>query len=221
MSATTIKTLLTDIGGVVWVPNPEFWTRLREELSPENPDDIEAIFYGAEGPWVPCRTGELDYPGYMRTVAARLGVDGGRLEALRSEWELCLNAPMVRFLERARDRGLQIVAISNADPMLEARLSVKGVLPLFDAIINSSRVGSAKPDPAIYEAALAVSRGAPSECLFIDDKERNIPPAAEMGIKTALYTHDVAFRESLPDGLRDLYEPPVTVLDWPVDQAGL
>ncbi len=219
---TPIETILTDVGGVLLMPNPEFWVRLREELRPDPEVDPEAVFYGAEGPWSACRTGEIDYVSFMRAVAARLQVDAGRLEAIRSVYEVTVNQAMVEFLGGARAMGLRIVAVSNADTMLEQRLYARGLWPVFDAVVNSARVGAAKPDPRIYHHALKAAGSKPAACLLIDDKERNLPEAEEMGIQVALFTPDEAFAERLPASVARLYpaSAPIEARGWPVDKAG-
>ncbi len=49
----------------------------------------------------------------------------------------------------------RIGVVSNFYGNLEAVLSEAGLLPLVTAAVDSSRVGAFKPDPAIFEAALA------------------------------------------------------------------
>jgi putative hydrolase of the HAD superfamily len=52
----------------------------------------------------------------------------------------------------------------------------------FDDVISSADVGLAKPDHAIYRLA-AERLGLPvEECLFIDDTERNVVAAREVGM---------------------------------------
>lgn len=217
-----VETILTDVGGVVLLPDPAFWARLREELRPGADVDPEVVFYGPDGPWSACRTGEIDYVGYMRAVAARLGVDAGRLEALRSAFEATVNPAMVEFLTRARAMGLRIVAVSNADTMLERRLYARGLWPLFDAVVNSARVGAAKPDPRIYQTALKAAGSDAASCLLIDDKERNLPEAASMGIQVALYTTDDVFSKRLPASVARLYRAPApaAAAGWAFDKTG-
>jgi HAD superfamily hydrolase (TIGR01509 family) len=71
------------------------------------------------------------------------------------------------------------------------------VFPYFDARIFSHVVGALKPDPAIYEAAIAAS-GRPAEALFfIDDREENVRGAESMGIRAHQFT-------SLPNLLKTL-----------------
>jgi HAD superfamily hydrolase (TIGR01509 family) len=54
-----------------------------------------------------------------------------------------------------------------------------------------------KPDPAAYREALEALGAEPAETLFVDDKERNLVPAREMGIHVHLFTNPPALREEL------------------------
>ncbi len=58
------------------------------------------------------------------------------------------------------------------------------VLGLFDAVIESSRVGVRKPDPRFYEIACAMLEIEPSEAVFLDDLGINLKPARAMGMLT-------------------------------------
>lgn len=50
----------------------------------------------------------------------------------------------------------------------------------------------AKPDPAIYELTLE-RLGLPGQaCVFVDDRPRNLPPAAALGITTVLATDEAS-----------------------------
>ncbi len=55
---------------------------------------------------------------------------------------------------------------------------------LFKTIIISGEVGYRKPDKRIYNILLDRIRSSPSNCVFIDDRAKNLLSASEMGIKT-------------------------------------
>lgn len=57
----------------------------------------------------------------------------------------------------------------------------------FDAVVESAEVGLRKPDPAIYELAAKELGLEPGQCVFVDDWEENLPPAAELGMATVAY----------------------------------
>ena len=57
------------------------------------------------------------------------------------------------------------------------------VMPLFDAIIESSKAGMRKPDPRIYQMMCDALGVAPSACVYLDDLGINCKPAAGLGMK--------------------------------------
>jgi putative hydrolase of the HAD superfamily len=57
------------------------------------------------------------------------------------------------------------------------------VMPLFDAIIESSKAGVRKPDPRIYEMMCDLLAVKPETCVYLDDLGINCKPAAQLGMK--------------------------------------
>ncbi|HEX3889105.1 MAG TPA: HAD-IA family hydrolase [Phenylobacterium sp.] len=64
------------------------------------------------------------------------------------------------------------------------------VMPLFDAIIESSKAGVRKPDPRIYQMMCELLAVAPANCVYLDDLGINCKPAAALGM-TAIKVVDV------------------------------
>jgi putative hydrolase of the HAD superfamily len=61
---------------------------------------------------------------------------------------------------------------------------VQRVMELFDLVIESSKEGIRKPDPAFYLRACERLAIAPSEALFLDDLGINLKPAKALGMTT-------------------------------------
>lgn len=57
------------------------------------------------------------------------------------------------------------------------------VMPLFDAIIESSKAGVRKPDPKIYLMMCDLLDVKPEACIYLDDLGINCKPAAGLGMK--------------------------------------
>jgi len=57
------------------------------------------------------------------------------------------------------------------------------VMPLFDAIIESSKAGVRKPDPKIYLMMCELLAVKPENCIYLDDLGINCKPAAGLGMK--------------------------------------
>ena len=57
------------------------------------------------------------------------------------------------------------------------------VMPLFDAIIESSKAGVRKPDPRIYQMMCDLLGVQADRCIYLDDLGINCKPAAALGMK--------------------------------------
>jgi putative hydrolase of the HAD superfamily len=57
------------------------------------------------------------------------------------------------------------------------------IMALFDQVIESSKVGVRKPEPAIYRMMCEALGVAPQACLYLDDLGINCKAAAQLGMK--------------------------------------
>jgi FMN phosphatase YigB (HAD superfamily) len=92
---------------------------------------------------------------------------------------------------------LAIISNTNDAHIVHAE-STYTFFSLFPVRIYSHQVKAAKPDPAIYKAALTALGGIdPLEALFIDDLEANILGAVKLGWQTIHLRPGVDLREAL------------------------
>lgn len=92
----------------------------------------------------------------------------------------------------------RLAIISNASDILEETLGERfKISHYFELILNSARVGIAKPEPEIYQIALDRLDLLPEQTVFADDKQRNIDAAAALGIHAHLFTTVADFRATL------------------------
>ncbi len=90
-------------------------------------------------------------------------------------------------LAELRGRDLAIVCVSNWDVSLPEVLSRCGLGELIDDVVTSAEVGAAKPDPAIFEAALARAGCTAEEALHVGDSpEEDVAGARAAGIPALL-----------------------------------
>src|SRR5216110_1500909 len=116
---------------------------------------------------------------YVRLILEALGViDEAVIDAL-TEWRRSYNAPAGLFnvadplaepaLRLARGRGLGVGVISNSNGTIRAILRTLGLLPYLDFVLDSAEVGVEKPDPRIFDLALAEARVAAREAAYVGD----------------------------------------------------
>ena len=93
-------------------------------------------------------------------------------------------APALRDL---RARGIRLVVASNWDCSLPEVLEQAGLGALVDGVVSSAMVGAAKPDPALFEAALRVAGCAPDRTLHVgDSRSKDVAGAAGAGVAAVL-----------------------------------
>ena len=61
---------------------------------------------------------------------------------------------------------------------------------LFKIIIISGEVGYLKPDKRIYNILLDRIQSPSSDCVFVDDRAKNLRPGSEIGIKTIRFVRE-------------------------------
>jgi HAD superfamily hydrolase (TIGR01509 family) len=92
---------------------------------------------------------------------------------------------LVEFVERGRERGMQIALVTNApEENVEAILLALKLRDFFDTVVLADEVEAVKPDPAPYTAALKKT-GVPAEkALAFEDSVSGISSSVAAGIPT-------------------------------------
>ena len=91
---------------------------------------------------------------------------------------------VLNTVRAARQQGVFVVLVTNATSRLEADLAALNVKDEFNAIVNSSCVGVAKPAEGIFLTALAAAQVTASEAIFVDDQLVNVSGAQSIGIRS-------------------------------------
>jgi len=88
-------------------------------------------------------------------------------------------------------RGIRLGVISNFDSRLFDVLEAVGLAPFFDSVHISTRVGAAKPDAAIFQAALSTHQIEPHQAWHVGDSLReDIEGAEAAGLRAILLDRD-------------------------------
>jgi epoxide hydrolase-like predicted phosphatase len=95
---------------------------------------------------------------------------------------------MLALIENLHVQGVKIALLSNSVPAGDNMIDSHHALDNFDIVVRSTAVGLIKPEPEIYQLVLKKLALKPSECLFVDDQQRMLDPAAATGMRTILAT---------------------------------
>jgi len=97
---------------------------------------------------------------------------------------------MVTALDRVKAAGLATACLTNnivggsTGDDGDARPDVAAVMARFDVVLESSKLGVRKPEPAFYTLACERLGVEPVDCAFLDDLGVNLKPARAMGMTT-------------------------------------
>ncbi len=106
-------------------------------------------------------------------------------------------------LRELRGSGFGIAIVSNFDFRLPALLDALQIAPLIDVLVLPSDVGAAKPDPALFERAIARLRVAPGNSVVVGDHpEQDIAAARNAGLRAV----DVGSLATLGDLMKIIEE---------------
>jgi putative hydrolase of the HAD superfamily len=183
-----VRAVLWDFGGVILSSPFEAFTAYERQrglpegflrrLNATNPDT---------NAWARLERSEVDLQGFAELYEAEAAEAGHRIDAgavlalLSGE----VRPAMVQALRRIKEEGLAQACLTNNVADTEAvRPDVAEVMCLFDAVLESSKLGVRKPDPAFYDLALETVGVAPTEAVFLDDLGINLKPARARGIRT-------------------------------------
>jgi len=192
----TIRAAIFDFGGVLSTSPFEAFTLyerrnglpegLLRRLNATNPDT---------NAWARLERSEVDVDGFAELYAAEARAEGHTVDG-RAVLALLggeLRPEMLVALRRCHEReGFGTALLTNNFVGLtggngdgsdgEGRMA--DLLGLFDVVVESSRAGVRKPDPAIYRLVCDELGIEPDEAVFVDDLGINLKPARALGMTT-------------------------------------
>jgi beta-phosphoglucomutase len=114
-----------------------------------------------------------------------------RYAAQKNAWYLEYVATMSRdeilpqvepFIRASRALGLRI-SLASASKNSMTILDALGITPLFDAVIDGTKVTHAKPDPEVFFKAAQALDVMPAECVVFEDAEAGVAAARAAGMR--------------------------------------
>jgi putative hydrolase of the HAD superfamily len=197
-----IRAALFDFGGVILSSPFEAFARYEQErglpdglirqLNATNPDD---------NAWARLERNEVGLDEFCRLFEAEAAAAGHRLDGREVIGLLSgeLRPAMVEAVRRCAERLVTGLLTNNfvvVGDHVDREGEMAEVLSLFDAVVESSKVGVRKPDVRFYEMACELLGIEPAEAVFLDDLGVNLKPARALGMTTIkVVDPDVALAE--------------------------
>ena len=190
--------VIFDFGGVITASPFEAFNRLEEErglprdfvrrVNATNPDN---------NAWAKFERADIDAATFDTLFAEEARALGHELqgEAVLAVIAGAVRPAMVAALDTLKAQGFTIACITNNVPggkmgikgagmtrSEEAAVEVADIMARFTHVIESSKAGVRKPDPAIYLMMCEKLGVEPASCIYLDDLGINCKPASQLGM---------------------------------------
>ncbi|MEU0413447.1 HAD-IA family hydrolase [Streptomyces griseorubiginosus] len=190
MDTLPFDAVLCDFDGVVHLWDPDGMTALDRSWGLPEGTLAGAAFDGEL--LQEAITGRLSDEQWRRQIAHVLAPVCGSTERARGlveAWNQLtgrVDPDVVDLLAALRTR-VPVVLVSNATTRLETYLAAIGLDEAFDAVINTARIGVAKPDRRVFDIAAQRVGADLTRCLFVDDTAGHVIAAQEAGATGVYY----------------------------------
>lgn len=196
MSADSNKKLiLWDVAGTLATFRADLRTQRLAELSGHDGDDMsQRLFAEADSPGIAFDRGEILASEFFDRCCEILGIDNTQENAGRFRHayaDIFEPRPEMGALLEKLAPAYQMWLCSNTNiwHLDKVREVCDYIKRYCFTNCNSYDTGFVKPEPGIFEAAIARSGLAPSDITFVDDRRANIDAAAALGIRVILFTN--------------------------------
>ncbi|MGH7651353.1 MAG: HAD-IA family hydrolase [Gemmatimonadaceae bacterium] len=97
----------------------------------------------------------------------------------------------------AHQRYTLMTLNNESDELNRYRIRAFGISEIFEAFLSSCWLGVRKPMQRFYESAIGIAQADPQTSLFIDDRQQNLNPARNLGMKVVLFQSASQLRSDL------------------------
>jgi putative hydrolase of the HAD superfamily len=188
-----VEAVVWDFGGVFTTSPFEAFNRYEASRGlPRNHIRTVNSTNPLENAWALFERNEIDAAGFDRLFAeesSALGQDVRGADVLpllsgdvRPAMVGALKACKAHFKVGCITNNVMAGSGAGMASTTEKAAAVAEIMGLFDAVIESSKVGVRKPDPRIYEMMCELLDVEPAACIYLDDLGVNCKPAAQLGM---------------------------------------
>lgn len=179
----TPSTVVFDLGGVLIDWNPRY---LYRKLLPSEAEVEWFLSEICTPEWNEAQDAGRPWSEAVAELSARFPARASLIAAYDERWPEMLGgeiAGSVEILRSLRDGGTRLYALTNwSAEKFELTYPRFEWLSWFEGIVVSGREGLLKPDPRIFRLLIDRYGLDPAHTVYIDDVERNVAVAAELGM---------------------------------------
>ena len=195
-----LKAVIFDVGGVLLRTEKQILRGDWEQRLGLQPGEAGHIVFNSDMGQA-AQLGHVSDAELWTWIQAHLGLNNEDLTAFKRDFFAHdrLDTGLLAYIDRLRAR-YTVGLLSNATSAARQLFSeTYPIAPHFDSLTISAEEGIMKPDPRIFQIALARAGIAPEEGLFMDDFIENVAGARRTGMSAIHFTDPDGARQMLVD----------------------
>lgn len=189
-----IKTIIFDFAGVLTASKcfPKIADDLGEKYNLDSNIIMESL-YNSEADYI---IGKETTEEFYEKSCASLGISFEDFSHAFQNWYE-LDENILNYIKKLKKKYQILLHSDNFNIISKKLKEDKRLINIFDIMVFSNDIGYTKTQNKSFEYTLNKIDKKTSECIFTDDKEKNLIAPKSLGIKTVLYTSFSDFKNEL------------------------
>ncbi|MDE6352170.1 MAG: HAD family phosphatase [Muribaculaceae bacterium] len=184
-----IKNLLFDLGGVIMDIQRFNAVESLKKIGITNADQLLGK-YTQKGPFLKLEEGLISPSEFRNAIreGANVKITDNEIDNAFCNFLTGIPAKRLSDLEQLKQEGFNIYMLSNTNPIMwdsriadEFKKAGHDLNHYFDGTVTSFEAKVCKPDAAIFDYAIKKLNIVPAETLFLDDSQKNVEAARQLG----------------------------------------
>lgn len=190
-----VKAIIFDFGGVFSIDDDieEFWKNNAEKFNIDK-DEANKISLPI---WMEARIGKIDSNIFWTELGKLIKMPADEFKKYFVEYTGFRNELYNFVKDNLKGKYKLGILSSQIESWLEPILEEKKFRDIFDVIVTSYNSGFAKPDIRIYKEILEKLEVEGKDCIYIEDREKNLEPAKELDMRIIKFKNFVQFKDDL------------------------
>lgn len=182
------KAIIFDYGGVLSAEASlySFGTFYAPKFG-KNPEDFHKLIIEN---WDQARVNKMNSKLFWKNLANFIGIDPTSFRKDFLDF-FEFREEVFELVKKLKKNKYKLGLLSNQiEDWLEEIIENHKFNQIFDVIVTSYKSKVAKPDISIFKEIVEKLNVKSTECVYIDDLDKNIPPAKQLGMKTILFKNN-------------------------------
>jgi HAD superfamily hydrolase (TIGR01509 family) len=192
-----IKTIIFDWGGVLTIG--KYTQSILENISKRKKIKIEKIYNKFDKLIVQLNLGKINFKQFVKEVEKKLslGISEKEMKYIFKN-SIKPNKKVIPIIKKLKSK-FNIIMLSDNDEVTVNFLKKnhKEMFNLFSKKYFSHELYMVKPNLKIYRHVLKDMKIKGSECIFIDDKQKNVDASIRLGMKGILFINSEQLKKEL------------------------